>query len=154
MAFKSSKKLWNRRKLIYFFRFRVAIFWTFAPQGGLKGWWLVTVRVTVWTRFYESLANVHDVCVHVRARVHVRVRRRKTGEGAESLWTVLPRDKAIISALSGPNQANQPPTASAACLSRLLLSSPPLLAPARLSAHPLRRFRTVASQTNPLRVPT
>ena len=130
-----------------------------APKG-VKGWWLVTVRVTVWTRFYESLARcTRCLSMYVRVHVHVHVPLCVYDEGRrekepESLWTVLPRDKAIISALSGPNQANQPPTASAACLSSSYPLSASSLAPALLSAHPLHRFRTVASQANPLRVPT
>lgn len=76
-------------------------------------------------------------CICVSLHVHVYIcicmnTRKENGEGAESLWTVLPRDKAIISALSGPNQANQPPTASAAYLSSsyplsFLLSCPLIL---------------------------
>lgn len=76
-------------------------------------------------------------CICVSLHVHIYIciwmnTRKENGEGAESLWTVLPRDKAIISALSGPNQANQPPTASAAYLSSsyplsFLLSCPLIL---------------------------
>lgn len=55
---------------------------------------------------------------HAERKRDKRADKKRRGEWAElrerkrrrsRVWTVLPRDKAIVLALSGPNQANQPP---------------------------------------------
>lgn len=62
---------------------------------------------------------------------------------------MLPRDKAIISALSGPNQANQPPTASPPPPSPTSSRTPALSSPSSSFA-PCAFAPTPCMQANPL----
>lgn len=63
---------------------------------------------------------------------------------------MLPRDKAIISALSGPNQANQPPSAPAA----VPLHLPPLSCSRVRSSFGLLSHEDLVQPANPLWIPT
>lgn len=108
----------------------------------------VTVRFTVRSRARESPACMWHAYVksHMHSYECSRAVRSWLKEIAERLDGITPRDKAIVSALSGPNRANQPQTVLALLLRVPRISLP--LSSARTRGPSL--FRYLSWNTLPL----
>ena len=100
---------------------------------------------------FSCKSGEHTQCIYmyVRTKEYPEGRRKTKRRSGERPLNGVTRDKAIISALSGPNQANQPPTASPPPPSPTSSRTPALSSP-NSSFAPCAFAPTPCMQANPL----